>query len=139
MPDQEILDRAYLKMALEWSNLSKAKRKKVGCLIVKDNAIISDGFNGTISGFDNVCEDEKNKTKKEVLHAESNALAKLATSTNSSNGSTLYLTLSPCFECCKLIIQCKIKKVVYIEEYRIIDGLELLKKAGIEILQIENP
>ena len=140
MPDQDLLDQTYMKMAQCWATLSKAKRKQVGCLIVKDGAIISDGYNGTPSGFDNNCEwqNEQNKliTKPEVLHAESNAISKLAKSTQGSDGATLYATCSPCLECSKLIIQCGITRVVYGEKYRNYDGLELLKKAGVEILSV---
>ena len=140
MPNQDLLDQTYMKMAQDWATLSKAKRKQVGCLIVKDGAIISDGYNGTPSGFDNDCEwlDKQNKliTKPEVLHAESNAISKLAKSTQGSDGATLYATCSPCLECSKLIIQCGIIRVVYGEKYRSCDGLELLKKAGVEILSV---
>ena len=143
MPSQNQLDETYLSMASIWSQLSKAERKKVGCLIVKDGAIISDGYNGTPSGFDNTCEtiatiDGSTKliTKAEVLHAESNAISKLAKSTQGSDGATLYATCSPCLECSKLIIQCGITRVVYGEKYRNYDGLELLKKAGVEILSV---
>lgn len=128
------LDVTYLAMARVWSSLSNAERMKVGCLVVKNDQIISDGFNGTPTGFDNVCEDEDGSTKKEVLHAESNALSKLAKSTNSSDGATLYCTLSPCFECSKLIVQAGIKRVIFEEKYRIEDGIEFLGKAGVEIL-----
>tara|TARA_R100000008_G_scaffold84553_2_gene72262 strand:- start:2174 stop:2602 length:429 start_codon:yes stop_codon:yes gene_type:complete len=138
MPNQELLDITYMKMARCWAALSKAERKQVGCLIVKDGAIISDGYNGTPSGFDNICEYESSVgtlvTKPEVLHAESNAISKLAKSTQSSNGAVLYATCSPCLECSKLIIQCGISRVVYGEKYRSNQGIELLKKAGIKIL-----
>ena len=138
MPNQELLDITYMKMARCWAALSKAERKQVGCLIVKDGAIISDGYNGTPSGFDNICEYESSVgtlvTKPEVLHAESNAISKLAKSTQSSNGAVLYATCSPCLECSKLIIQCGISRVVYGEKYRSSQGIELLKKAGIKIL-----
>jgi len=141
MPKQNFLDKTYMKMAQCWATLSKAKRKQVGCLIVKDGTIISDGYNGTPSGFDNECEWERQTdtesyhlvTKPEVLHAESNAISKLAKSTQGSNGATLYATCSPCLECSKLIIQCGIIRVVYGEKYRNEDGLKLLKKAGINI------
>ncbi|MBC8411175.1 MAG: dCMP deaminase family protein [Rhodobacteraceae bacterium] len=136
MPNQQLLDTTYMKMARCWAALSKAKRKQVGCLIVKDGAIISDGYNGTPSGFDNTCEwvkRERLATKPEVLHAESNAISKLAKSTQSSDGATLYATCSPCLECSKLIIQCGIIRVVYGEKYRNDDGLKLLKKAGVSI------
>ena len=134
MPKQIELDITYLKMASEWSQLSKAKRKKVGCLIVKDGQIISDGYNGTPAGYDNTCEYETRfgyETKPEVLHAESNALMKLAKSTNSSKDSTIYLTMSPCFECTKLIIQAGVKRVVYSEIYRIEKGVEFLRSNNV--------
>ena len=136
MASQKELDEAYLSMAFVWSKLSKARRKKVGCLIVKDNTIISDGFNGTPSGFDNSCEVWDNGdwvTKPETIHAESNAISKLAKSTQSSDGATLYATCSPCLDCSKLIIQAGIVRVVYSEQYRIDEGLKLLKKADIEL------
>jgi dCMP deaminase len=123
-------------MAQVWGSLSAAKRRQVGCLIVKDGQIISDGYNGTPHGFDNDCEFETRfglETKPEVLHAESNALTKLAKSTQSSEGATIYVTLSPCFECAKLMIQSGIKRVVYLDEYRITGGIELLEKAGITV------
>ena len=145
MPLQKELDETYLKMAETWSNLSKAVRKKVGCLIVKDGAIISDGYNGTPSGFDNACEfaprnhlDEELVTKPEVLHAESNAITKLAKSTQSSDGATMYITISPCIECAKLIIQSGIKRVVFRKIYRNDEGIKLLKKANIEVSSHEN-
>jgi dCMP deaminase len=140
MATQSELDVAYLRMAYVWSSLSKAQRKKVGCLIVKDGAIISDGFNGTPKGFDNCCELEEEGslvTKDEVLHAESNAISKLAQGTQSSNGATMYITIAPCMECAKLIIQAGIRKVVFREAYRSIEGLILLKRAGIEIDQVK--
>jgi dCMP deaminase len=126
-------DKAYLKMALEWGKLSHCKRKQVGALIVKDRMIISDGFNGTPTGFDNICEDKEGITKWEVLHAEANAILKVASSTQSAKNSTLYITLSPCTECSKLIHQAGIKRVVYAKDYRDISGLEFLKKAGVEL------
>ncbi|MFV0236926.1 MAG: deoxycytidylate deaminase [Flavobacteriales bacterium] len=126
-------DRAYLKMALEWGKLSYCNRRKVGALLVKDRMIISDGYNGTPSGFENLCEDEEGYTKWYVLHAEANAILKIASSTQSAEGSTLYITLSPCKECSKLIHQSGIKRVVYIKEYRDITGIELLRKAGVEV------
>lgn len=126
-------DKAYLKMALEWGKLSHCKRKQVGALIVKDRMIISDGFNGTPTGFDNNCEDKEGVTKWEVLHAEANAILKVASSTQSAKNSTLYITLSPCTECSKLIHQAGIKRVVYAKDYRDISGLEFLKKAGVEL------
>ena len=162
MANQNKLDERYLAMAREWSKMSHAKRKKVGCLIVKDEQIISDGYNGTPSGFNNDCEevfytcDERDfykdqeweldrgkekffklKTKPEVLHAESNALMKLARSTNSSEGATIYCTYSPCFDCAKLIVQSGVKRFVYNETYRNTEGLDLLKKAGVEIVNYE--
>lgn len=138
MHKQLKLDKKYLELADSWSQLSVAERMKVGCIIVKDNQIISDGFNGTPSGFDNVCEDEHFKTKPEVLHAESNALMKLALSTQSSKDATLYVTLSPCFECSKLIIQAKIKRVVYRDDYRVLSGLDLLRKANVIVERINK-
>jgi dCMP deaminase len=141
MATQENLDKTYMRMAEELAELSYAERRKVGCLIVKDTQIISEGFNGTPAGFNNSCEYhnhlEEMYTKPEVLHAESNAITKLARSTNSSSQSTLYVTLAPCFECAKLIIQAGIKRVVYTEEYPS-NGLDLLHKAGINISQIER-
>ena len=140
-PDkQKAFDKRYLRMARIWAENSYCQRRQVGALIVKDNAIISDGYNGTPSGFPNVCEDGNNVTFPYVLHAEANAISKLARSNNNSEGATLYVTASPCLECAKLIIQAGIKRVVYGEPYRIEDGLELLKKAGIsvELLQIEH-
>ena len=125
-------------MAQEWASLSHCDRKKVGAIIVKDGMIISDGFNGTPTGFDNHCEDEEGYTKWYVLHAEANAILKVAKSTNSCEGATLYLTLSPCKECAKLIHQSGIKRLVYIKEYKDSSGLKFLKKAGIELNQI-NP
>ena len=131
-------DVAYLKMALEWAKLSYCKRKQVGALIVKDRTIISDGYNGTPSGFENCCEDENNQTKWYVLHAEANAILKLSRSTQSCEGATLYLTLSPCKECSKLIFQSGIKRVVYIQDYSDNEGLAFLKDAGVEILKISK-
>ncbi len=133
---QERYDKAYLRMALEWGKLSHCKRKQVGALIVKDRMIISDGFNGTPTGFENPCEDEDNYTKWYVLHAEANAILKVASSTQSCKGSTLYLTLSPCRECSKLIHQAGIIRVVYINEYKDTTGLDFLKNAGVLIEQI---
>jgi dCMP deaminase len=135
---QTLLDQRYLKMAAIWSQNSYCKRRKVGALLVKDKMIISDGYNGTPSGFENICEDENNTTKPYVLHAEANAISKVAKSNNSSDGATLYVTSSPCLECSKLIIQAGIKRVVFTESYRLEDGIELLKKANIEVLQIDN-
>ena len=131
-------DVAYLKMALEWAKLSYCKRKQVGALIVKDRTIISDGYNGTPSGFENCCEDENNKTKWYVLHAEANAILKISRSTQSCEGATLYLTLSPCKECSKLIFQSGIKRVVYILDYPDNEGLVFLKDAGVETLKISQ-
>ena len=136
MAKQLDLDVKYLEIAKIWGSLSHAQRMKVGCIIVKDDQIISDGFNGTPSGFNNICEDENGLTIPEVLHAESNALMKLALSTQSSRNATIYVTLSPCFECSKLIIQAKVKRVVFLEKYRITSGLDLLKKSGIQITQL---
>lgn len=130
------LDLRYLRMATIWSENSYCVRRKVGALIVKDKMIISDGFNGTPSGFPNICESEEGITFPYVLHAEANAITKVARSNNSSEGSTLYVTASPCMECSKLIIQAGIKRVVFSELYRITDGLELLEKAGVEIVHI---
>lgn len=132
---QRVLDERYLRMSLIWSENSYCVRRKVGALIVRDNMIISDGFNGTPSGFPNVCE-ENNVTFPYVLHAEANAITKVARSNNSSEGSTLYVTASPCMECSKLIIQAGIKRVVFSDLYRIQDGLELLRKAGIEVVHM---
>ena len=131
-------DVAYLKMALEWAKLSYCKRRQVGALIVKDRMIISDGYNGTPTGFENICEDDDNYTKWYVLHAEANAILKVAASTQSTKGATLYVTLSPCTECSKLIFQSGIKRVVYHEQYKDRSGLDFLVKGGVEILQIKN-
>ena len=131
-------DIAYLKMATEWGKLSYCERKKVGALIVKDRMIISDGYNGTPTGFENICEDENGLTKWYVLHAEANAILKVADSTQSCSGATLYITLSPCRECCKLIHQAGIKRLVYIDQYSDTTGLEFLKNAGVEIVQIKS-
>ena len=131
------LDERYLKMALIWSENSYCVRRQVGALIVKDKMIISDGYNGTPSGFENICEDEDNNTKPYVLHAEANAITKVAKSFNSSDGATLYVTSSPCLECSKLIIQSGIRRVVFSEPYRINDGIELLERAGIEVVKVE--
>lgn len=131
--------RAYLKMALEWAKLSHCNRKQVGALIVKENMIISDGYNGTPTGFDNSCEDSNGETHWYVLHAEANAIMKLARTTQSGAGATLYITLSPCKECSKLILQAGIKKVVYINGYKDDEGLKFLAESKIEILQIETP
>lgn len=131
-------DKAYLKMAYEWGKLSHCQRKQVGALIVKGRMIISDGFNGTPTGFDNCCEDEEGVTKWEVLHAEANAILKVAASTQSANGATLYITLSPCKQCSKLIHQAGIKRVVYAQAYKDTSGLDFLEKAGIDLLHLPN-
>lgn len=131
------LDKIYLEMAQVLSKASYAKRRQVGCLIVKDRSIIADGYNGTVSGFPNVCEDENGLTLPEVLHAESNALSKLTKSSQSSLGATLYTTLAPCLDCSKLIVQSGIERVVYIEEYKCTKGIELLKKSIGRVEQIE--
>ncbi len=130
---QKLLDQRYMRMARIWAENSYCERRKVGALLVKDKMIISDGYNGTPSGFENKCEDENNVSKPYVLHAEANAITKVARSHNSSEGATLYVTASPCVECAKLIIQSGIKRVVYGEEYRIMDGVELLERAGISV------
>jgi dCMP deaminase len=130
-------DRRYLEMARIWAKNSYCKRRQVGALIVKEKMIISDGYNGTPSGFENVCEDENYKTKPYVLHAEANAITKVAKSSNSSEGATLYITSSPCMECAKLIIQSGIRRVVFCDNYHTKDGVELLAKAGIQIEYIE--
>ncbi|MDE6495160.1 MAG: dCMP deaminase family protein [Duncaniella sp.] len=135
---QELLDRRYLRMARIWAENSYCERRKVGALLVKDRMIISDGFNGTPAGFENVCEDSEGNTKSYVLHAEANAITKVARSNNSSEGATLYITASPCVDCAKLIIQSGIVRVVFNELYRITDGLELLSRAGIECVHVEN-
>ena len=131
------LDRRYLRMAKIWSENSYCQRRQVGALIVKDKMIISDGYNGTAVGFENVCEDENGVTKPYVLHAEANAISKVAQSGNSSKDATLYVTASPCLECAKLIIQAGIKRVVYRDAYRITDGIDLLVRAGIEVEQVQ--
>lgn len=135
---QYLLDLRYLRMARIWAENSYCNRRKVGALVVKEKMIISDGYNGTPSGFDNVCEDEANVTYPYVLHAEANAITKLARSSNNSDGATLYVTASPCIECSKLIIQAGIKRVVYGEHYRLEDGIRLLRRAGIEVIYL-NP
>ncbi|MBF1379337.1 MAG: dCMP deaminase family protein [Porphyromonas sp.] len=135
---QLTLDRRYLRMARIWAENSYCKRRQVGALIVKDKSIISDGYNGTPSGFENICEDEQGVTKKYVLHAEANAITKVAASTNNCSGATVYVTASPCIECAKLIIQAGIKRVVYSEEYHLRDGVELLQHAGVEVLFLEG-
>ena len=131
-------DKAYLKMALEWGKLSHCKRRQVGALIVKDKMIISDGYNGTPTGFDNNCEDEENYTRWYVLHAEANAITKVSSSTQSSKGATLYVTLSPCRDCSKLIFQAGIIRVVYYEEYKDRSGLDFLIEGGVDVTQISN-
>ena len=135
---QTVLDLRYLRMARIWAENSYCVRRKVGALVVKDKMIISDGYNGTPSGFENVCEDDNNVTKPYVLHAEANAITKLARSSNNSDGSTLYVTAAPCIECSNLIIQSGIKRVVYGEKYRLEEGIELLRKANIEVIYL-NP
>jgi dCMP deaminase len=137
MIKQQKYDIAYMKMALEWAKLSYCKRKQVGALIVKDKMIISDGYNGTPSGFENICEDEENFTKWYVLHAEANALTKVAKSTQSSQNSTLYVTLSPCKDCSKLILQAGISRVVFLHAYSDLSGVELLEKSEIEVIQLD--
>ena len=133
---QRRYDIAYLKMAREWAKLSHCDRKQVGALIVKDKMIISDGYNGSPTGFDNCCEDEEGNTNWYVLHAEANAILKVASSTQSSNGATLYLTLSPCRHCSKLILQSGIKRVVYAKAYKDITGVDFLRKTNIKILEL---
>ena len=133
---QEALDRRSIRLAALWAETSYCQRRQVGALIVKDKMIISDGYNGTPSGFENVCEDDNNITKPYVLHAEANAITKIARSNNSSDGATMYVTASPCIECAKLIIQAGIKRVVYSEKYRLEDGINLLKRAGIEVIYL---
>ena len=133
---QEKYDRAYLKMAYEWGKLSYCKRRQVGAIIVKDRMIISDGYNGTPTGFENICEDDEGYTKWYVLHAEANALTKLASSTQSSIGATLYITLSPCRECSKLIHQAGINRVVYMIAYKDDSGLRFLERAGVELVHL---
>ncbi len=137
---QRQLDQRYLRMARIWAENSYCVRRQVGALIVKEKMIISDGYNGTPSGFENVCEDEvTGRTKPYVLHAEANAITKVAKSSNSSEGATLYVTASPCIECAKLIIQSGIRRVVYADSYHSTDGIDLLKRVGIEIVQLELP
>jgi len=135
---QKELDKRYLRMALIWAENSYCQRRQVGALVVKDKMIISDGYNGTPSGFENVCEDESGVTKPYVLHAEANALTKIACSNNNSKDSTMYVTASPCIECAKLIIQAGIKRVVYSEKYRLTDGIDLLQRAKIEVAYISR-
>ncbi len=131
-------DRAYLRMAEEWAELSHCHRKQVGALIVKEGMIISDGYNGTPSGFENPCEDENGDTKWYVLHAEANAIMKVARSTNNARNATLYLTLSPCRECSKLVHQAGIKRLVYKNKYKDTSGIEFLSEAGVEVIQMED-
>ena len=133
---QRKFDQRYLEMARIWAKNSYCTRRQVGALVVKKNMIISDGYNGTPSGFENVCEDDNGITKPYVLHAEANAITKLARSSNNSEGATIYITASPCIECAKLIIQAGIKRVVYGEKYRLTDGIELLDRAGIEVVYL---
>lgn len=135
---QQQLDWRYLRMAQIWAENSYCRRRQVGALLVKDKMIISDGYNGTPVGFENICEEEDDHTKPYVLHAEANAITKVAQSNNSSRGATLYVTTSPCIECSKLIIQAGIRRVVFGEYYRITDGVELLKRAGIEVVQLQQ-
>lgn len=136
---QHQLDCRYLRMAMIWAENSYCRRRQVGCLVVKDKRIISDGYNGTPSGFDNICEDNNNVTQPFVLHAEANAITKLARSHNNSDGATLYVTDAPCIECSKLIIQAGIKRIVYSHPYRLSDGIDLMRRAGIEIKCINDP
>ena len=132
------LDKRYMRMATIWAENSYCERRKVGALIVKDKMIISDGYNGTPAGFENICENDEGFTKPYVLHAEANAITKIARSSNNSNGATLYVTTSPCIECAKLIIQAGIVRVVYGEEYHIMDGVNLLKRVGIEVVYLKE-
>lgn len=136
---QERYDRAYLKMAMEWSTLSHCKRKQVGALLVKDGMVISDGYNGSPTGFPNDCEDDNGDTHWYVLHAEANAISKVAKSHNSAEGATMYITLSPCLDCSKMILQAGISRLVYSVKYKNTTGLDFLQKAGIELVQIEHP
>ena len=133
---QQRFDRRYLDMARIWAQNSYCQRRQVGALVVKEGMIVSDGYNGTPSGFENVCEDDSGLTKPYVLHAEANAITKLARSSNNSDGATIYITASPCIECAKLIIQAGIRRVVYGEKYRLTDGVELLERAGIEVVYL---
>ena len=135
---QEVLDKRYLRMASIWAENSYCQRRRVGALIVKNQAIISDGYNGTPAGFENICEDTDGHTKPYVLHAEANAITKIARSNNSGQDATLYITASPCIECAKLIIQTGIRRVVFNELYRLSDGIDLLHRAGVECVHIEN-
>jgi dCMP deaminase len=136
---QSRYDKAYLRMAMEWATLSHCTRKKVGALLVKEGMIISDGYNGTPSGFPNDCEDEQGDTRWYVLHAEANAIMKVARSTNAAKNSTLYITLSPCRECCKLILQAGIRRMVYVHQYKDDTAIHFLREAGVEVVQIEHP
>ncbi len=138
MSKQSALDKRYMRMAMIWAENSYCTRRQVGAIMVKDQRIISDGYNGTPSGFENICEDENHKTKPYVLHAEANAISKVARSHNSSDGATIYVTACPCIECAKLIIQAGIKRVVYGEPYHIDDGLKLLERAGIQVDFCDN-
>ena len=135
---QRLLDSRYIRMARIWAENSYCVRRQVGALIVRDKMIISDGYNGTPAGFENVCEDDMGKTKPYVLHAEANAITKVARSNNSSEGATLYVTASPCVECAKLIIQAGIRRVVYHESYRLTDGIDLLRRAGVQVDRIDD-
>ena len=135
---QERYDRAYLRMTLEWAKLSHCKRKQVGALIVKNRMIISDGYNGTPSGFDNSCEDKNNNTHWYVLHAEANAILKTASSTHNCDGATLYLSLSPCRDCSKLILQSGIKRLVFLHKYKDASGVDFLKEAGVEVVEFDK-
>ncbi len=135
---QRQFDKSYLDMAEIWAKNSYCKRRQVGALMVKDRMIISDGYNGTPVGFENVCEDENGKTKPYVLHAEANAITKVAKSGNSSSGATMYVTTAPCLECSKLIIQAGIKRLVYRDHYRVTDGIDLLNRAGVEIVNLSE-
>lgn len=138
-PEKQLkFDKAYLRMATEWAKLSHCQRKQVGAIVVKDRMIISDGFNGTPTGFENPCEDDEGYTKWYVLHAEANAITKVASSAQSCKGATLYLTLSPCKECSKLVHQAGVKRLVYINGYKDDSGLQFLMKAGVEVVQIED-
>ncbi len=139
MTEKQIqFDRSYLEMAAVWAKNSYCKRRQVGALLVKDRMIISDGYNGTPAGFENICEDEDGHTKAYVLHAEANAITKVAKSGNSSEGATMYVTTAPCLECSKLIIQAGIKRLVYRDNYRITDGIDLLARVGIEIVNLSE-
>jgi dCMP deaminase len=135
---QKQFDKSYIEMALVWAKNSYCKRRQVGALIVKNRMIISDGYNGTPSGFENVCEDEEGHTKPYVLHAEANAITKIAKSGNNSDGATMYVTTAPCIECAKLIIQAGIKRLVYKDSYSVTDGIDLLERVGIEVVNIED-